>query len=331
MAVLALGVSFRAPRSTCSNGSRPRRTTSSRLAAGSRTSTGSARPPILSTCNRVEVYGWVGLLGFLALKRLLAETRGIAEGELADAMVAHWERDAVEHLLGRRWPRLDGAGRDTDPVPVEAPLTRSGGQRRPAAHGPVPRGDADRAPDPSGDGDRGAPDAFVERGAELAGTRWATSWTLRGRSARARSPRRPVKHVRRRGVGPVRLRSALEHARSLAERTNAEHGDLDAPPAALREADLVILGDRRDRRRGARRRRRAARSTTDAPLVLLDLAVPRDVEPEAGSVPGVTLLDVDALRDPGTGAGLPIDQARRIVTEEVRRFVVRRRGASSRR
>ena len=62
------------------------------------------------------------------------------------------------------------------------------------------------------------------------------------------------------------------------------------------------------------------------PLVLLDLAVPRDVEPEAGSVPGVTLLDVDALRDPGTGDEDAIDQARRIVTEEVRRFVVRRRG-----
>ena len=142
-----------------------------------------------------------------------------------------------------------------------------------------------------------------------------------------------MKHVRRAGRRTRSHPEPLSRARAVAGRTDqrAEHGDLDAPPAALREADLVILGDRRDRRRGARRRRRAARSTTDAPLVLLDLAVPRDVEPEAGSVPGVTLLDVDALRDPGTGDEDAIDQARRIVTEEVRRFVVRRRGTSSRR
>ena len=72
---------------------------------------------------------------------------------------------------------------------------------------------------------------------------------------------------------------------------------------------------------------RAARPASAAPLVLLDLAVPRDVEPEAGSLPGVTLIDVDALRDRGGAAeDDAIAQAREIVSEEVRRFVVRRRG-----
>src|ERR671919_433420 len=56
---------------------------------------------VLSTCNRVEIYGSVVNYhaGFLALKRLLVETRGIAEAELADGLYAHWERDAVEHLF----------------------------------------------------------------------------------------------------------------------------------------------------------------------------------------------------------------------------------------
>src|SRR6266545_3330378 len=56
---------------------------------------------ILSTCNRVEVYGSVPSYhaGFLALKRLLTETRGVAEEQLADGLYAHWERDAVEHLF----------------------------------------------------------------------------------------------------------------------------------------------------------------------------------------------------------------------------------------
>ena len=95
-----------------------------------------------------------------------------------------------------------------------------------------------------------------------------------------------VKHVRRRGVGPVRiLNRSLEHARSLAERTNAEHGDLDALPAALREADLVISATGATGVVVHADAVRAARSTTDAPLVLLDLAVPRDVEPEADPSP----------------------------------------------
>src|SRR5918996_3643130 len=56
---------------------------------------------VLSTCNRVEIYGSVPSYhaGFLALKRLLAETRAVAEGELADPLYAHWERDAAEHLF----------------------------------------------------------------------------------------------------------------------------------------------------------------------------------------------------------------------------------------
>ena len=56
---------------------------------------------VLSTCNRVEIYGSVPNYhaGFLTLKRLLAETRGVPEAELADGLYAHWERDAVEHLF----------------------------------------------------------------------------------------------------------------------------------------------------------------------------------------------------------------------------------------
>jgi len=136
-----------------------------------------------------------------------------------------------------------------------------------------------------------------------------------------------VKHVRTHGAGPVRiLNRSQEHARSLAERTNAEHGDLDALPAAMRDADLVISATGATGFVVHADAVREARRPGDAPLVLVDLAVPRDVEPEARSIPGVTLLDVDALRDPGRGDEDAVDQARTIVAEEVRRFVVRRRG-----
>jgi glutamyl-tRNA reductase len=60
---------------------------------------------------------------------------------------------------------------------------------------------------------------------------------------------------------------------------------------------------------------------------VLDLAVPRDVEPDTGSLPDVTLIDVDTLRDRApAGDEATMGQAREIVAEEVRRFVLRRRG-----
>jgi glutamyl-tRNA reductase len=46
---------------------------------------------------------------------------------------------------------------------------------------------------------------------------------------------------------------------------------------------------------------------SDSPLVLVDLAVPADVEREAGAIPGVRLFDVDDLR-----AGLDDSMAARL-------------------
>ena len=56
---------------------------------------------ILSTCNRVEIYGAVATYhaGFLGLKRVLSETRGVAADELSDPLYSHWERDAADHLF----------------------------------------------------------------------------------------------------------------------------------------------------------------------------------------------------------------------------------------
>src|SRR5512144_359908 len=73
-----------------------------------------------------------------------------------------------------------------------------------------------------------APDAFVALGADLADE------ALDGLEGRAtivvgagQMAALAVKHLRHRGIGPVRiLNRSLEHARALAERTNATHGDL---------------------------------------------------------------------------------------------------------
>jgi glutamyl-tRNA reductase len=60
------------------------------------------------------------------------------------------------------------------------------------------------------------------------------------------------------------------------------------------------------------------------PLLLIDIAVPRDIDPRCGDLPGVTLYDIDDLqevvaRNLSTRAE-ELPQAQEIVEEEIRRF-----------
>jgi glutamyl-tRNA reductase len=293
---------------------------------------------ILSTCNRVEIYGSVASyhVGFLALKRLLSETRHVGTDDLAEPLYAHWERDAADHLFSVA-AGLDSMvlGETQIHAQVREALRRAAGE---GAAGPILTGLFHAA---SRTGRRvrqetslgTAPDAFVALGADLADEALGG---LEGRSTivvgAGQMAALAVKHLRRRGVGPVRiLNRSLEHARALAERTNAEHGDLDALPTVLGDADLVVSAT------GASgyvvRHAPVARAMGERahrPLALLDLAVPRDVDPEVAYVDGVHVIDIVSLRerigehDPRTAAD--IARARELVADEVHRWVVRRRG-----
>jgi glutamyl-tRNA reductase len=292
---------------------------------------------ILSTCNRVEVYANVAgyHAGFLSLKRLLTESRGVAVEELAEPLYSHWEQDAAEHLFSVA-AGLDSMvlGETQIHAQVREALRRATAED---AAGPALTGlfhAATRA------GRRvrqetslgAAPDAFVALGAGLADEALGG---LTGRRVAVVGAGQmasiAVKHLLRRGVGSVKiLNRSAEHARALARRTDAEHGGLEALPSALEEADLIVSATGAA---GVVVSEDAVRVSSKArggrPLVLLDLAVPRDVEPSAASVEGVHLIDVEMLRgrlaehDEETAAG--ISMAREIVEQEVRRSAVRSR------
>src|SRR4029453_5642726 len=65
-----------------------------------------------------------------------------------------------------------------------------------------------------------------------------------------------------------------------------------------------------------------AASGSPGTLVLLDLGVPRDVEPEVRALPGVVLADLDALR-----AVLETDEGPRQEVERVRALIAQETGA----
>jgi len=65
------------------------------------------------------------------------------------------------------------------------------------------------------------------------------------------------------------------------------------------------------------------------PLAVVDLALPRDVDPNVRTVPGVTLVDLESLQASlaGTEAQEGVDAAREIVVEEVSGFLTWQRAS----
>jgi glutamyl-tRNA reductase len=107
----------------------------------------------------------------------------------------------------------------------------------------------------------------------------------------------------------------LTRARELAGRFGAEPLPLERVGDALSGADLVIscttsagtiLGADDIRRVAARRKRR--------PLLLLDIAVPRDLDPEIAGLPGCYLYNVDDLA--GVVAAGRLDRSRELARAE---------------
>jgi glutamyl-tRNA reductase len=294
---------------------------------------------ILSTCNRVEVYAAVDSYhaGFLDLKRFLAESREVAPEEFAEPLYAHYEDDAAEHLF------TVAAGVDSMVLGEPQILAQVRHAYRVAeAEGvaghvlsalfraAIRAGRRVRAETAIG----ASPVAMLDAGADLAE---AALGGLAGRSVlvvgAGGMAALAVKHLRGRGVGPMRvLNRSVDRAEALASRGGGESGGLDGLAAAIGSADLVVsstgaagvvIGEGTVLE--ALEAGRGERS-----LFILDLAVPRDVDPAVAEIPGVVLADIDDLKESLSGSGAAaeeVDRARTILTEEVTRFAAWRRTA----
>jgi glutamyl-tRNA reductase len=291
---------------------------------------------ILSTCNRIEAYASVSAYhaGFQALKRLLGETRDIGAEDFAGPLYSHYEEEAARHLFDV------AAGLDSMVLGEPQILSQvREAQRRAEAEGATGHaltalfhaahraGRRVRSDTAVGS----APDAFIDAGADLAVEELGG---LEGRSAivvgAGQMSALALKHLRERGVGALRvLNRSLDRARALAERTDAEHGDLDELPGAVADADLVVSATGAAGLVLHAATVRRALDGRERPMFVLDLAVPRDVEPSVAELDGVRLVDIDGLREtlearsPATVAD--IAAAHELVAEEVHRFALRRR------
>ncbi len=131
------------------------------------------------------------------------------------------------------------------------------------------------------------------------------------------------------GADPVRVANRTwDRSVDLARRSGATAIHLDDLPSTLAEIDLLltstgatsIILEHADIEPVV-----AARA--GRPLLIVDIAVPRDVDAAAGTLPGVTLLDMDDLRAHAE-SGLAerrreVAAVRTIVDEEVERYLER--------
>jgi glutamyl-tRNA reductase len=117
----------------------------------------------------------------------------------------------------------------------------------------------------------------------------------------------------RRGLRKVAVASRTRaRASEVAARFGATAHDLDSLETAVAAADIVIAATHSAVPIVTEDAVRVAMATRDTPLVIVDLAVPADVERTVRDVAGVQFFDVDDLR-----AGL--DQARAARLQEVPR------------
>ncbi len=130
-----------------------------------------------------------------------------------------------------------------------------------------------------------------------------------------------ARDLRARGAEVVVSSRTLESAHDLVDRVGGRAAAFDAVAVELPDADLVISATRCPypilHAEAVRPR--------DKPLVLVDVAVPRDLDPAIGELDGCTLFDIDALGEGLVGREEDVREAETIVAEEAARFAEWRR------
>ncbi len=108
-----------------------------------------------------------------------------------------------------------------------------------------------------------------------------------------------ARHLKEQGIGHLIVANrTVERARLLADRYQAEAISLIEIPARLSDADIVISSTASQLPiLGKGAVEHALRRRKHRPMFMVDIAVPRDIEPEVGELNDVYLYTVDDLKD----------------------------------
>jgi glutamyl-tRNA reductase len=286
----------------------------------------------ISTCNRTEVYAVASdpVAAESAVLSMLAQRAGIRPTELTGAIYAHRNCEAARHLY-RVVSGLDSmiVGEDQIQGQVkrsyEAALAQhvTGPLTNHLFKAALSTGKRVRAETAIGERRLSAPTVAVALATEQLGSLAGRQVVLVGTGETSELTARALSGT---GAEPVFVASRRRaRALSLASQYGGSSMSFDGLPDALQTADIVVAATASPhlllevdevaqvmRERGGR------------PLLLIDLAVPRDIEGACARIPGVTLRDIDDL-EAVVARNLQIRQAEAcraetIVEEEIQDF-----------
>ncbi|MGH9184491.1 MAG: glutamyl-tRNA reductase [Acidimicrobiales bacterium] len=290
---------------------------------------------VLSTCNRTEVYAVAERFhgGYHDVREFFAELSGLHPDRFNDHLYVHYDEAAVEHLF-KVAAGLDSAVIGEHEILGQVARAWATARKETVAgtalnflfRHAVEVGKRVRTETAIGRGIASVAQAAVVMAADRLGSLDDTHVLVVGAGGMADGMAVALAGA---GVAEVavanRTRSA---AQTLAAKVDGRAITLAALPDELVRTDVLLTStgatsvvlDHSDVE--------AAMVQRDGrPLLIVDIAVPRDVDPAAANLDGVTLLDMDDLRafaDAGLAARRrESSRAQRIVGEELARYLSR--------
>ena len=265
---------------------------------------------VLATCNRVEVFAEVEKFhgGVTDVSRVLARQAGATVEELSPYVTVHYEDQAVTHLF------TVAAGLDSMVVGETQVL----GQLRAAYALARDEGTVGRTLHPvaqralrvgkrvhaeTGIDQAGASlvSVALDRAAERIGDLTGRRVLVVGAGSMGALA---ATTLTRRGADVVVSSRTQAHAERLASSLGGRAAELTALPAELAAADVLLTCT------GATGIviatevvATAMRDRAERPMVVVDLALPRDVDPAVAGVPGVHVVDLALLQGAGQRPG----------------------------
>ena len=288
---------------------------------------------VLSTCNRTEVYAVAERFhaAHTDILEFLCETSGLSADEITPHLYSQFDDDAVVHLfevaagidsavLGET--EIVGQVRDAWDFAMKQGTSRStlnllfryaleSGKRARTETG-ISRSTASVA------------HAAVEMAEEILGTLSGKRVLVVGAGEMGEGV---AGALSRAGTESITvLNRTVSRAEALAEKIGARVSEFESLETELFTADVVLActgagGVIIDHELMAR-----VRNGVSTPLLVVDIALPRDVAASVAELPGITLRDLDHLSD-WAQRGInkresEVGQVRQIIGEEVQRFLL---------
>jgi glutamyl-tRNA reductase len=258
---------------------------------------------ILSTCNRVELYAVSSTANFSALEDFLAEVRSTPRSVFSPHLYRKLDEGAVEHLF-RVAAGLDSLvlgepqimGQVVDAFELARGQDTAGPVLSRLFQAALYTGKRARTETAISHNPASISSAAIYLASQAMPALPSAQVTIVGAGEMAELA---VEALRKRGVERIQVvNRTLDRAAALAERWGGKALTFEDLPDAIRAADILITSTGAPHTVIPAPVVAAAMAVRPArPLVIIDIAVPRDVEEAAKDIPGVRLYDIDRLHE----------------------------------